>query len=87
MHSNPVQLETDWQSPTRNSPLDSMVFGVVNWTEMAAREHRKTHVVEQTEKVVPLIAGEIAFRQHVCELVFGVNIFDLDYEVQVDSVK
>ena len=54
---------------------------------MAARKHRKTHVVEQTEKVVPLIAGEIDFRQHVCELVFGVNICDLDLGVQVNSVE
>ena len=33
--------------------------------------------VEQTEKMIPLITGEIAFRQPICELVFGVNIFDL----------
>ena len=26
-------------------------------------------------------------KQHVCELVFGVNVFDLDLGVQIDSVK
>ena len=43
---------------------------VVTWTEMAATEHRKTHDVEHTEKIVPLITCEITFGQHVCELVF-----------------
>ena len=38
---------------------------------MAAREHRKTHNVKQTEKMFPLMTGEIAFRENVGELVFG----------------
>ena len=46
---------------------------------MAGRKHRKIHDVKQSEKMLPFITGEIAFRQHVCELVFGVNIFDLDF--------
>ena len=46
---------------------------------MDAREHRKTHDVKQAEKMIPLITGEVAFRLHVCELVFGVDIFDLDF--------
>ena len=37
--------------------------------------------------MVQLITCEIALCQYVCELVFGVNIFDLDFWVQVDSVK
>ena len=45
---------------------------------MAAREHRKTHNVEPTEKMIPLITGEIGFRQQISELVFRVNIFDSD---------
>ena len=39
------------------------------------------------EKIVPLITCETALRQYVSELVFGVNIFDLDCGVQVDPVK
>ena len=46
---------------------------------MAAKEHRKTHDNERTEKMIPLITAETAFRQRVCELVFGFNIFDLVY--------
>ena len=68
MHSNPVLLETDWQSWTPHSSVASILFPllqvfflhlplrhgfkVFNFTEMAAREHRKTHDVEQTVKMI-----------------------------------
>ena len=55
--------------------------------EMAARICRKAHDIEQTQKVIPLIARETSFGQNVRELVFGVNIFDLDLGFQVDPVK
>ena len=47
----------------------------------------KIHNVKPTKKITPLITRETAFSQHVSELVFGVNIFDMDLGVQVDSVK
>ena len=50
-------------------------------------QEKKTHDVQQTEKMIPLITGEVAFGQQISELVFGVNIFGLDFWVQVDSVK
>ena len=31
------------------------------------------------EKIVPLVTCETPFSQHVCELVFGVNVTDLDF--------
>ena len=43
--------------------------------------------VEQTQKMIPFITCEISLCQHVCELVFGVNVFDLDFGVQIDSIK
>ena len=43
--------------------------------------------VEQTQKMVPLITSEIDFGQYVCELVFGLNVIDLDLGVQIDSIK
>ena len=46
---------------------------------MAARICRK--------KVIPLISRETSCGQHVSEMVFGVNIFDLDLGFQVDSCK
>ena len=46
------------------------------------------HDVEHTEKVVRFITGATAFRQDVGKLFFvGINIFDLDFGVQVDSVQ
>ena len=38
-------------------------------TEMAAREHREIHNVEQTKKMIPFITCETPFCQHVSELV------------------
>ena len=37
--------------------------------------------------MVPLITCEISFGQYVSELVLGVNIFDLDLWLQVNSVE
>ena len=42
--------------------------------------------IEQMEKTVPLITWEVALCQYVCELVFGVVMFDLDFGIEVDSV-
>ena len=54
-------------------------FKTIGRTEMAD--------VEQTQKKIPLITREISLGQYVCELVFGVSVFDLDFGVQIDSVK
>ena len=43
--------------------------------------------VEQMKKIVPLITREITFGQSVCELVFGVNVPNLNSGFQIDSVK
>ena len=43
--------------------------------------------VEQTQKMVPFITCEISICQYVCELVLGINVFDLDLGVQIDSIK
>ena len=37
---------------------------------------------QQMKKIVPFITCESLFSQHVCELVFGVNVADLDLGVQ-----
>ena len=39
------------------------------------------------KKIVPLIACEIPFYQCVCKLVFGVDIFELNFWVQIHSVN
>ena len=43
--------------------------------------------VKQAQKMIPFITCEIAFCQYVCELVLGVNVFDLDLGVQIGSIK
>ena len=43
--------------------------------------------IEQTQKMIPSVTCEISLCQYVCELIHGVNIFDLDLGVQIDSVK
>ena len=43
--------------------------------------------IEEMQQVVPLITRDPAFCQNVCELVFGFDILDLDFWVQVDSIK
>ena len=43
--------------------------------------------VEQTQKMIPFITGELLLGQYVRELVFGVNVFDLDFEAQIDSIN
>ena len=48
---------------------------------------REIHDVEQTRKITPFMTRETCFGQRISKLVFGVNIFDLDCGVQVDSVK
>ena len=47
--------------------------------EMATRIHRETHDIEHTQEVIPFIFREISFGQNVSELVFGIDIFDLDF--------
>ena len=43
--------------------------------------------IEQLKKIVPLITCEISFGQSVYELVFGVNVTNLDRGVQINPVK
>ena len=38
-------------------------------------------------KIAPFITSETSFDQHVSELVFGVNIFDLDLAFPVVSIQ
>ena len=35
--------------------------------------------IEQTQHMIPFVTCEISLCQDVCVLVFGVNIFDLDF--------
>ena len=52
---------------------------------MTTRKHRKTHDVDQSEKMIPFITSEMAFPPHVCDMVLGIYVFDLDFGVQATS--
>ena len=54
-------------------------FGTLCRTEMAH--------VKQTQKMVPFFTCDISLGQHVCELVFGIDVLDLDFWVQIDSIE
>ena len=39
--------------------------------------------VEQTKKIVPFVTCEIAFCQNVCELMFGVDVSNLNFRIKI----
>ena len=43
--------------------------------------------VLQAQQMIPFITREIPLCQDVSKLVFGVDVFDLDFWVQLDSVE
>ena len=43
--------------------------------------------VQQTQEMIPFITCEISLCQYVCELIFGVNVFDLDLGVPIEAIK
>ena len=70
----PEYLRTFRRNWTRHSRRTyRSLRDAANWAEMADDK--------QMEKIVPLITCEITLCQFVCELVFGVNIFDLNLGV------
>ena len=42
---------------------------------------------ERMKKIVPFVTCELTFGQHVCSVVLGVNVTDLNLGVQIDPVK
>ena len=40
-----------------------------------------------TQKMIPVITCEVDLGQYVSELVFCVNVFGLDFRVQIDSIE
>ena len=43
--------------------------------------------IDLSHQMIPFITCEIPFCQDVCKLVLGVDVFDLDFRVQVDSIE
>ena len=43
--------------------------------------------VEQAQQMIPLITRETSFGHNVSKLVFGVDVFDSDLGIQINSIK
>ena len=43
--------------------------------------------IEQSQQMIPFITCEIPFCQDVCKLVLGVNVFDLNLGIEINSIK
>ena len=43
--------------------------------------------IEQAQQMIPFVTCETSFGKDVGKLVFGVDVFDLDFWVQVDSIE
>ena len=43
--------------------------------------------IKQGQQMIPFITCEIPLDQCVCELVFGVDVFDLDFGVQINLIE
>ena len=43
--------------------------------------------IEQAQQMIPLITCDISFGLNVSKLVFGVDVLDLDFSVQIDSIE
>ena len=43
--------------------------------------------IKQGQRVIPFITCEIPLCQDVCELVFRVDVFDLDFGARINSIE
>ena len=43
--------------------------------------------IEQGQQMIPFITCEIPLCQDVCKLVLGVDVFDLDLRVKINSIE
>ena len=43
--------------------------------------------IEQAQQMIPLISCELSFGWDVSELVLGVDVFDLDFWVHINSIE
>ena len=66
----------------------AILFGAANQAEILGTiERAEMADGEQMKKIVPFITWETSFCQYVCNLVFGVDLPNLNLRIQVNSVK
>ena len=54
---------------------------------LSAAKRAEMADVEQSKKIIPLITCEVSFGQYVCDLVFGIDVLDLNLRIQMNSVN
>ena len=60
-----------------------------SWILLKSLRHCRTEMAnfKQAQQMIPLITCEVSFSQNVSELIFGVEVFDLDLGVHINSIK
>ena len=43
--------------------------------------------IKQGQQIIPFTTCEIPLCQDVCKLILGVNVFDLNFRVKINSIK
>ena len=62
--------------------LFAIVFGTADQAGiLSAASGAEMADVEQMKKIVPFVTCEIAFGQNICELMFGVDVPDLNFRI------
>ena len=59
--------------------LFAIVMQLIKLKLLVQRKELKWLNIEQMKKTIPLSTREIPFSQHVCDLVFGVNVFEFGF--------
>ena len=95
MHSNSALLRSllQFSKPSSTSVLTLPYFSssvpscILFHIVRGQLAELKMLILNKRRRFVRLITCRTTFGQHVRELVFGVNEFDLDLRAQIDSVK
>ena len=69
-----------------------ILFAIVFWAASQAEilsEAKRAEMadVEQMKKMVPIVTCEIAFGQHVCALMSGIDLSNLNFRIKINPVK
>ena len=83
-----VRFTTILSSSFCSCILFAIVFGAAGQAEiLSAAKGAEMADVELMKKMVPFVTCEFTFGQYVCELMFGVDVFDLDFRIKINLVK
>ena len=64
--------------------LIAIIFWAASQAEILSAERAEMTDVEQMKKIVPFVTCELASGQYVCELMFGVDVPNLNIGIQTN---